>query len=98
MDFIFDFFVEVIFTIFVEGFVALASVFVPKKEITEKGKKIIGCVCFVFSILLFIWLLIGIAVLDETDGQSFWGWLPVSLSIVYLFVGIVLKIVSLIKK
>jgi len=36
--------------------------------------------------------------LVETKGQSFWGWLLISLNIIYLLAGITLKIISHIKK
>ena len=98
MDFIFDVLFEAILEIFGEGFISLCSAFIPQKTITEKGKKIIRCVCLAISLLLFIGLFIGIAILVETKGQNFWGWLLISLSIIYLLTGITLKIVSCIKK
>lgn len=98
MEFIFDFLVEFVFEIIGEGYVSLCSAFVPQKVITEKGKKIIYCICLIVSILLFIGLFIGIAILVETQGQSFWGWLLISVNILYLLMGIALKIVSLMKK
>ena len=98
MDFIFDVLFEAILEIFGEGFISLCSVFIPQKTITEKGKKIITCVCLAISLLLFIGLFIRIAILVETKGQNFWGWLLICLSIIYLLTGITLKIVSCIKK
>lgn len=94
----FDFLVEAVMEIFVEGFISLCSVFVPQKVITEKSKKIISCICLVVSFLLLVGLLIGIAILGETKGQSFLGWLLIFLNIIYLLTGIALKIVSYIKK
>ena len=98
MDFIFDGLFEAILEIFGEGFISLCSAFIPQKTITEKGKKIISCVCLAISLLLFIGLFIGIAILVESKGQNFWGWLLISLNIIYLLTGITLKIVSCIKK
>lgn len=98
MEIIFEFLTELFLEIFAEGFVAICSAFVPKKMITEKSQKIIRYICLVVSILLFIGLLIGIAILTETNGKNFWGWLLISLTIIYLFVGITLKIISCIKK
>lgn len=98
MEFIFEVLVEAFFELFGEGFISLCSVFIPQKTITEKGKKIISCVCLAISLLLFIGLFIGIAILVETKGQNFWGWLLISLNIIYLLTGITLKIVSCIKK
>ena len=98
MEFIFEVLVEAFFELFGEGFSSLCSAFIPQKTITEKGKKIISCVCLATSLLLFIGLFIGIAILVETKGQNFWGWLLISLNIIYLLTGITLKIVSCIKK
>lgn len=98
MEFIFEVLVEAFFELFGEGFISLCSAFIPQKTITEKGKKIISCVCLAISLLLFIGLFIGIAILVETKGQNFWGWLLISLNIIYLLTGITLKIVSCIKK
>lgn len=98
MDFLFDILVEAFFEIFGEGFIALCSAFVPQKAVSEKGKKIIGYVCLAVSLVLFIGLFAGIIILVETKGQSFWGWLLISLSIIYLLAGITLKIIAHIKK
>lgn len=98
MEFIFDFLVEFILEIFGEGYVFLCSAFVPQKATTEKGKKIIRCICLVVSVLLFIGLFIGIAILAETKGQSFWGWGLISVNALYVFTGLALKIVSFVKK
>ena len=98
MEFIFEVLVEAFFELFGEGFISLCSVFVPQKTITEKGKKIINYVCLAISIVLFVGLFVGIIILDITKGQNFWGWLLISLNIIYLLTGITLKIVSCIKK
>ena len=98
MDFIFDGLFEAILEIFGEGFISLCSAFVPQKVVSEKRNKIIGYVCLAISLLLFIGLFIGIAILVETKGQNFWGWLLISLNIIYLLAGITLKIISNIKK
>ncbi len=98
MEFIFDILVEAFFELFCEGFVSLYSAFVPQKVVSEKGKKIIGYVCLAFLLALFAGLFVGIIILVETKGQSFWGWLLICLNIIYLLTGITLKILSHIKK
>ena len=98
MEFLVDILVEAFFELFGEGFIALCSAFVPQKVVSERGKKIIGYVCLAISLVLFIGLFAGIIILVETKGQSFWGWLLISLSVIYLLAGITLKIVSHIKK
>lgn len=98
MELLFDILVEAFFEIFGEGFIALCSAFVPQKVVAEKRKKIIGYVCLAISLVLFVGLFAGIIILVETNGQSFWGWLLISLNIIYLLTGITLKIISHIKK
>ena len=98
MEFLFDILAEAFFEIFGEGFIALCSAFVPQKVVSEKGKKIIGYVCFAISLVLFVGLFAGIIILVETKGQSFWCWLLSSLNIIYLLAGMTLKIISHIKK
>ena len=98
MDFIFDVLVEAFFEIFVEGFLALCSVFVPQKVLTEKGKNIIAYIFLAISVVLLVGLFIGVIVLLKTEGQSFWGWLLIGLNIIYIITGITLKIISHVKK
>lgn len=98
MEFVFEVLVEAFFEIFGEGFIALSSVFVPQKVISKKGKKIVCYVCLTISLVLLAGLFAGIIILVETKGQSLLGWLLISLNIIYLLMGIILKIVSHIKK
>ncbi len=94
----FDILVEAFFELFGEGFISLYAAFVPQKAVTEKARKIIGYVCLAISLVLLVGLFSGIIILVETKGQGFWGWLLISLSIIYLLAGITLKIVSRLKK
>ena len=94
MESIFEFIMEVIFDVFCEGFVALGSAFVPSKTLTKKQKKFFKYVCTVVSCVLLVGLLIGIVILAETSGRSFWGWLTVALSVVYLLAGIIGKCIG----
>ena len=98
MESLVDILVETFFELFGEGFITLCSAFVPQKVGSDRGKKIIGYVCLAISLILLVGLFAGIVILVETKGQSFWGWLLISLSIIYLLAGITLKIVSHIKK
>ena len=101
MESIFDLLFELFLTIFVEGFtegfVSLCTVFVPQKTVSARVTKIITWICVITSLLLLIGLFAGIIIAVETRGQSFWGWLLVALGIVYLLVGIALKLVSYIR-
>ena len=98
MEFLFDILVDTFFELFGEGFISLCSAFIPQKVVSEKRKKIIGYVCLAISLILLVGLFAGIIILVETKGQSFWGWLLISLNIIYLLAGITLKIISHIKK
>mgnify|MGYP000041887694 FL=1 len=98
MDFIMDCLVEGFLELFGEGFVYLCSAFVPNKNISERAHRIIGIVVLFVSLALFVGLIVGIFLLVETNGQSFWGWLLISLSVIYIVGGIALKIFSHMKK
>ena len=98
MEFLFDFLVEAFFEIFGEGYIALCSALIPQKVISKKRKKIICYVCLAISLILLVGLFAGIIILVETKGQSFWGWLLITLNIIYLLAGITLKIIYQIKK
>ena len=98
MDFLFDILDEAFFEIISERYIALCSAFVPQKAVSKKGKRFIGYVCLAISLTLLVGLIVGIIILVETKGQSFWGWLLISLNIIYLLAGITLKIISHIKK
>lgn len=98
MDFLFDVLVEAFFELFVEGFVSLYTAFVPQKNVSENGIKVIRYVCLAVSLVLLVGLLAGIIISIETNGQNFWGWILISLSLIYLLSGIALKIASHIKK
>lgn len=98
MDFIVDVLAEGFFELFAEGFVSLCSAFILKKILSDRLQRIIGIMFLVIALALFIGLIVGIVLLVETSGQSFWGWLLISLSVLYVVSGIALKIVSHIKK
>ena len=97
MEMIADFFLEFLVTVFVEGFLYLCTVFVPQKKLSPKATKIITAICVIASLLLLVGLFAGIIIAVETKGHSLWGWLLVALDIVYLLVGIALKLVSYIR-
>ena len=101
MDSILDILFELILTVFVEGFtegfVSLCTAFVPQKKISPQTRKIITWTCVIASLLLLVGLFAGIIIAVETRGQSFWGWLLIALGIVYLLVGIALKLISYIR-
>ncbi len=87
-----EFFIEFFFEILAEGFVSLIDSFVPQNWLSQKARKIIIGVFAALSVILFFGVFVGIFWLIETQGKSFWGWLPIILSLVYIIIGIVLKL------
>lgn len=98
MELIVDFIVEYFLTLFVEGFISLYSVFVPNKILTEEFRKKITSAFLIISLILLIGLFIGTVVLIETNGSSIIAWIFVSLSFLYIVFGIILRVISVIKK
>lgn len=98
MESIFDFLFELIITIFVEGFaegfVSLYTVFVPHQTVSAKAHKIITGICEITALFLLIGLFAGIIIAVETKGQCSWGWVLIGFAIVYVLVGIALKLFS----
>ena len=98
MDVLFDMLLEFLFTLFAEGFLYLHSAFVPNKDITPKLKKRIKVICLFVSLFLFAGLFAGIIILVELGIRNFWGWLLISLNVLYLLSAVVLKIIAHAKK
>lgn len=96
MDFVIDFIFELFFEIFGEGFLSLCSAFVPERYLTERSKKIVGKVFMVIACILLLGLLLGISLVCE-NGKSALGWILIALNIVYVVLGITLKIISSLK-
>ena len=92
LDILFEFVLTVFVEGFVEGFVSLCTVFVPQKTISPKATKIITWICVITALLLLVGLFAGIIISVETRGQSPWGWLLIAINVVYLLVGIALKL------
>lgn len=98
MDMVIEILVEAFFELFVEGFLTLRSAFVPDKALSPRGRQIAGIVCLILSIVLLVGLFAGIIFLLVTDGQSVWGWVLLSVGVLYVVSGILLKIIAVIKK
>lgn len=94
MEFLLDAFVEFFIELLCDPFLSLSSAFVPQKKLTEKTKRMIGYVLLIVSFFLFFGLIIGIFILFKSNGKSFWGWLLISLYVVFLLTGMILKKVS----
>lgn len=98
MEIVIDLIMEVVFEVFAEGFISLWFWIFPGKHITEKGKRIVKAICAIVSLAFLVALVAGIILLGSSQGKNYLGWLLVSLSVIYLLAGIILKIISCIKK
>lgn len=98
MEIIFEFLVEIIIEAFAEGIFSLWIWIFPGKPFTEKGKNIVRVICVFVSLIFLVALVVGIVLLGSTQGKSFWGWLFICLNIIYLLIGIILKVIYHIKK
>lgn len=86
-----DILVEILFEVFCEGFISLVDVFLPKQP---KSHGLRGAITIVFLLLacaLLVGLVIGVVLLLENRGSSFWGWLLVSANVVYVSTALLLK-------
>ena len=98
MDFIIDILVEILFGSLAEGFVALSSIFLPKKSLTPKVEKQLRILFTFAGILLFALLVVGIILLIESHGKSVLGLVFVILCGLYVASSTILKIVTSIKR
>ena len=89
-----EFLIEVFIEIFGEGFLYLSDAFIPDTVSETKARKVVGIIFFIIAMVLMFGVIIGIALLFETDGKSFWGWLFIALGVIYIILGIFLKIVA----
>lgn len=94
MEFLLEAFAEFFIEILGDVFYSLSSAFVPQKKLSEKAKRMIGYVLLIVSFALFFGLIIGIFILFKSNGKSIWGWLLISLCVVFFLTGMILKIVS----
>ena len=98
VELVLEFLGEVFLTFIAEGLLALCALFVPKKVIEKRGKKVVNWVCLIISITLILGLMVGIIILNETNARNFWGWLLISLNILFFGLGVVFKIIARVKK
>lgn len=98
MDFLIDFLLEVVFNVFADGFVALAGIFMPNKTLSPRTEKILTIIFSLIGLCLFVLLVVGIIVLVESHGDSLIGWIFMGVSIIYVVLSIIARIVIKIKK
>ena len=97
MEFIFEFFFELVVEIFGEAFFSAGGEFVPDEKLLGKKKKLVTGIVIVTSLVLLICLIIGGVMLLETKGTSVLGKILVGFPIVYFVMGVMLKVKRAIK-
>ncbi len=84
-----DFLLELFIEVFGEGFLALNTSLFSKKSQGKKGRRAARILAAVITLFLLGGLLVGIAVLIESGGQSLWAWLVVLFVILYTVISLV---------
>ena len=84
MDFIAEFIVEAFFGFFGD---TVAEHF----EKCFGSRRVIGIVFIILTLVFLVGLIGGIVLLGKTGGQNVWGWILVSLSVIYVIAMTVLK-------
>ncbi|MBQ8311520.1 MAG: hypothetical protein IJX80_10970 [Clostridia bacterium] len=98
MELVIEFFAEILFEAFFEGFIALSAVFMPNKILSPKVHRILKVLCCLIAVALLILLVVGVFLLAASQGESILGWIFVGVGAGYVILAIVLKIVSEIRK
>ncbi|MBQ7330679.1 MAG: hypothetical protein IJW94_02665 [Oscillospiraceae bacterium] len=102
---------ELFFEIFVEGmfelvghcYIKLMQLIVPDKTISEKTKKTIKNIATTFAALLAVVLIIGFVLLLQEDPfieniGKYMTYIPLSIMVLQILLGIIVKIVGHFKK
>ena len=94
MGCLFDLLFEILFTVIGELFIGLVAEFVPKKH---RSKKAIAVIAAAIGCLLLFALIVGVVLLIENI-KNFWGWLLVSINILYVVAAIVISVMRKIRR
>ena len=94
MGFLFDFLFELIFEIVGEGFVALATAFLPGHTVSPRAERIIRILFTVLAAALLFALFIGICLVIDGGGHSLLGWLLIGIGIAYVLLSVVLLVIK----
>lgn len=98
MEFIFEFFLELVVEIFGEAFFSAGTEFAEVKSKLAKKKERVTIVVIIITLILLICLFVGSVMLLETKGESDLGKVLVGFPVVYFITGIILKISRFVKK
>lgn len=98
MDAVFDFIGDLFIDLFADFFFSLIEHFIPQKVHSPKTRKIIHITLSIVALIILVLFSFGVLSQITAKGQSLYGWILISLGILYLLFGIILKIISYAKK
>lgn len=94
MELLCDFLFELFFEIVGEGFIALATAFLPSHTVSPRAERIIRILFTVLAAALLFALLIGICLVIDGEGHSLLGWLLIGLGVAYVLLSAVLPVIK----
>ena len=103
LELFFEIFVEGIFELIGYCYIKLMQFIVPDKKVSEKTKKTIRNIATTFAVLLAIVLIIGFILLVQEDLfvkniGKYMTYIPLSIIVLQILLGIIVKIVDRFKK
>ena len=103
LELFFEIFVEGIFELIGYCYIKLMKLIVPDKKVSEKTKKTIRNIATTFAVLLAVVLIIGFILLVQEDLfvkniGKYMTYIPLSIMVLQILLGIIVKIVDRFKK
>ena len=103
LELFFEIFVEGIFELIGYCYIKLMQFIVPDKKVSEKTKKTIRNIATTFAVLLAVVLIIGFILLVQEDLfvkniGKYMTYIPLSIMVLQILLGIIVKIVDRFKK
>ena len=103
LELFFEIFVEGIFELIGYCYIKLMQLIVPDKKVSEKTKKTIRNIATTFAVLLAVVLIIGFILLVQKDLfvkniGKYMTYIPLSIMVLQILLGIIVKIVDRFKK
>ncbi len=103
LELFFEIFGEGIFELIGYRYIKLMQLIVPNKKVSEKTKKTIRNIATTFAVLLAVVLIIGFILLVQEDLfvkniGKYMTYIPLSIMVLQILLGIIVKIVDRFKK
>ena len=103
LELIFEIFVGGMFELIGHCYIKLMQLIIPNKTVSEKAKRTIKNIATTFAALLAVILIIGFALLVQEDPLiknigKYMTYIPLAIIALQILVGILVKIISHIKK